>query len=354
MEEKVCTRCNISQPLDQFLPRSDNPQKLRSQCRECSKRQQREWRNQESVQEHERQYRKQYAVKNQDAVKAASKKWEREHRKERNQYQRELMARLRQDPEYVEQEKTRRSARAKQEREQHPERVKERSRKARIRNRNKIRAKSSEYEQRPEVKARRRERQKSSAYLETRRLIRQRHRSRKLNASGDITKTVWFEICQEHSWECYLCGITLDLSTAQIEHRIPLSRGGTNERYNIAPACDRCNARKGIRTEKEYRELLRQGLLASLPPRPARQPLRGERHGQAVLSSEQVKGIRASFRVGIDAAKDFALHYGVSERCIRAILKGDSWNTPDSMPDGWTPIERLPKDFTHRRKRRST
>jgi 5-methylcytosine-specific restriction endonuclease McrA len=42
-----------------------------------------------------------------------------------------------------------------------------------------------------------------------------------------------------------------------IEHRIPLSRGGSNWPANLAPACKTCNSSKGTKTEKEYRELLR-------------------------------------------------------------------------------------------------
>jgi 5-methylcytosine-specific restriction endonuclease McrA len=40
----------------------------------------------------------------------------------------------------------------------------------------------------------------------------------------------------------------------QLEHRTPISRGGSHWPANLAPACGRCNTAKGELTEKEYRE----------------------------------------------------------------------------------------------------
>lgn len=51
--------------------------------------------------------------------------------------------------------------------------------------------------------------------------------------------------------------------TATIEHRTPLSRGGSWKRYNLACTCARCNRTKSNLTEVEYLDLLRQ-----FPPKP--------------------------------------------------------------------------------------
>jgi hypothetical protein len=37
------------------------------------------------------------------------------------------------------------------------------------------------------------------------------------------------------------------------EHKIPLSRGGTNEYANLAVACQYCNCSKGNKTEEEFK-----------------------------------------------------------------------------------------------------
>lgn len=54
-----------------------------------------------------------------------------------------------------------------------------------------------------------------------------------------------------------------------VEHRIPLSRGGTNYPENIVWACGACNSRKHNQTDVEFlsRATLSRGNLCPLPPR---------------------------------------------------------------------------------------
>jgi 5-methylcytosine-specific restriction endonuclease McrA len=40
-----------------------------------------------------------------------------------------------------------------------------------------------------------------------------------------------------------------------IDHKVPLSRGGTWKRYNLTCACRRCNTAKGGMTAEEFMEL---------------------------------------------------------------------------------------------------
>lgn len=59
---------------------------------------------------------------------------------------------------------------------------------------------------------------------------------------------------------CYLC-FKLTRKNSPIyrdtlDHKVPLSRGGTNEYSNLAIAHKSCNSKKGKRTEKEYRKWL--------------------------------------------------------------------------------------------------
>lgn len=44
---------------------------------------------------------------------------------------------------------------------------------------------------------------------------------------------------------CCWCGATLTRLTATIEHRTPLSKGGTNDQHNLALACSACNHERG-------------------------------------------------------------------------------------------------------------
>lgn len=67
----------------------------------------------------------------------------------------------------------------------------------------------------------------------------------------------------EQNGKCYLCGgqmnpvsvrlgRTHDPLVATLEHRIPLSRGGTHTRENVSLAHYRCNSQKSTRTVAEY------------------------------------------------------------------------------------------------------
>jgi len=53
---------------------------------------------------------------------------------------------------------------------------------------------------------------------------------------------------------CYLCLEPIAFKKDNLEHRIPLSRGGTNEYKNLAVSCQKCNCKKHNKTEKEYRK----------------------------------------------------------------------------------------------------
>jgi 5-methylcytosine-specific restriction protein A len=43
---------------------------------------------------------------------------------------------------------------------------------------------------------------------------------------------------------CYYCGRKFKPHELTMDHLIPLSRGGTSERFNIVPACKECNNKK--------------------------------------------------------------------------------------------------------------
>lgn len=83
---------------------------------------------------------------------------------------------------------------------------------------------------------------------------RQKRRARTRNAKGNHTFEQWQEKVKFWGNRCYLCRESLSGQDAHAEHRIPLSRGGSNFIANIAPACKKCNLTKHNKTEKEYQE----------------------------------------------------------------------------------------------------
>lgn len=55
---------------------------------------------------------------------------------------------------------------------------------------------------------------------------------------------------------CYLCLNPIEFKKDHLEHKTPVSRGGTNEYNNLGVSCKECNFRKHTKTEEEYRRVL--------------------------------------------------------------------------------------------------
>lgn len=51
---------------------------------------------------------------------------------------------------------------------------------------------------------------------------------------------------------CYLCLKEIQFGKDHLEHKIPLSRGGSNLYENLAVACQRCNCSKRSKTPEEF------------------------------------------------------------------------------------------------------
>lgn len=57
--------------------------------------------------------------------------------------------------------------------------------------------------------------------------------------------------------QCIYCHRELTMKEATLEHKQPLSRGGTNAKENLAIACKKCNYSKNNKTEEEFRGYLK-------------------------------------------------------------------------------------------------
>ncbi len=55
---------------------------------------------------------------------------------------------------------------------------------------------------------------------------------------------------------CYYCGGRFQPGELTMDHRIPLSRGGSSEKINLVPACKECNTRKKYLLPTEWEEYL--------------------------------------------------------------------------------------------------
>lgn len=55
---------------------------------------------------------------------------------------------------------------------------------------------------------------------------------------------------------CIYCFNPILFGKDTLEHKQPLSKGGTNEKVNLAIACKRCNCKKHTKTEEEFRKVI--------------------------------------------------------------------------------------------------
>jgi 5-methylcytosine-specific restriction endonuclease McrA len=79
------------------------------------------------------------------------------------------------------------------------------------------------------------------------------YRARARAAEGRFTSAEWLALVASYEGRCAYCGATGPL---EVDHRIPLSRGGANAIDNVLPACRSCNGAKHQLTEAEFRARL--------------------------------------------------------------------------------------------------
>lgn len=81
-----------------------------------------------------------------------------------------------------------------------------------------------------------------------------KHRTRRKDSNGSFTSEAFRLLCETYNNRCVYCHKELPLTP---DHKVPLSRGGSNDIGNIVPACRSCNSRKFMMTYDEYVERLK-------------------------------------------------------------------------------------------------
>lgn len=222
---KWCNGCKQHLPVGSFALCRAQKDGLQNQCKEC-KRAYREA-NRERILKNNKAW---YAANKTEILERDRQQYARDREKER----------VRQK---VKRQRFKERERARQKRwyEENKERVLQRNRKRYFIKREEIRTKGKEYyRQNPDL---------YHAYSRNR-------RARDVGAPGVCTLDQWIAKCGYHGWRCLYCGEALTLETATVEHRKPLSRGGSNWPSNLGPACDFCNRSKHKKTEAEFRVYL--------------------------------------------------------------------------------------------------
>ncbi len=73
--------------------------------------------------------------------------------------------------------------------------------------------------------------------------------------TDDVRGAVW----RRDGYRCVYCGHQATLLTLwilEVDHKIPVSRGGSDALWNLQTTCASCNRDKGEKTDVEYRALL--------------------------------------------------------------------------------------------------
>jgi 5-methylcytosine-specific restriction endonuclease McrA len=102
-----------------------------------------------------------------------------------------------------------------------------------------------------------------AVHPEVKRAKEQAYRARKAAAAGSFCGAEWLALVARWDNVCAYCG---EAGPLEADHRIPLSRGGTNYIDNVLPACRSCNGRKHKMTEEEFRALLAAERAPLAPP----------------------------------------------------------------------------------------
>lgn len=81
------------------------------------------------------------------------------------------------------------------------------------------------------------------------------HFSKKYNLyKEDAYKVTLEDIKKLYSaTQCFYCSKELTEDEKTVDHKLPVSKGGTNEMNNLVISCQKCNSQKGDQTAEEYR-----------------------------------------------------------------------------------------------------
>lgn len=139
---------------------------------------------------------------------------------------------------------------------EHPEASRKGSRLYYQRHRNLKLAKTNAYRQTHIDQAREYARQYRREHLEAGRAIQARRRARKIASGGSFTVADIELQLKTQKRLCWYCGVKLVGKDYHIDHRVPLSRGGSNAPENLCIACPTCNLSKNDKLPHEWGDRL--------------------------------------------------------------------------------------------------
>lgn len=146
------------------------------------------------------------------------------------------------------------------------------------------------------------------------------------------------ELCQEQDWRCMYCGRRRGFRDLEIDHKVPIARGGNNRPRNLQVLCHSCNKRKGDQTDTEFRRRYRSVLQC--------------RKDEIPYPSIQQEEFEAVARQTRRAKRDGA-HLGELQRVVQIekLHRGFVGIFSDELHCTWVPIEGVAEaQWQHSRK----
>jgi len=227
--QKQCGKCKEFKHATNEFFRNDKSAALglKSQCRQCECENTRKW--QEANLDRHKEKNRKWREANPEKAKENSRKWYEANGGRAKEYSRKRY-------------------------EANPEKAKEYSRKWREANPEKAKEKSRKWRETNPERARESGRKWREENPEKAAAAKQKRRALKANAAGTATAEQIKARFQYYGSRCYYCGD--NKPGLHIEHRIPLSRGGSNWPANLVPSCPSCNLSKSTKTEKEFLQII--------------------------------------------------------------------------------------------------
>ena len=249
MTTKVCSKCKIEKPVDQFSKRTASHDGLVASCKACNATPEARQKQREAS----RKYLQTYKGKTKNREKA--RRNFHDNPKTRAYLIGYEKNRRKNDPEFAQKSREYRKEHIKRWKAKNPDKAKEMERKQhdRIANNPELRAKYTKYE-----RERRQKRQKSDPafhehLMDLAKRGSHKRRARIAQTGGSYTRSEWRKLCEFYDHRCLCCGMKFQRLT--VDHVLPLSKGGTNNIENIQPLCRSCNSQKHDK-EIDYRYAL--------------------------------------------------------------------------------------------------
>lgn len=91
---------------------------------------------------------------------------------------------------------------------------------------------------------------------DAKRIREQNRRSRKRAAGGRLSRFIVEDLMQKQRGRCAACTTDLDWSGSELDHIMPIAKGGANSDENVQLLCPACNRRKADQLPHQWRRVL--------------------------------------------------------------------------------------------------